>query len=66
MIDQWFGQLLRAIDAAGLAGTTGVVLCTDHGHYLGERGMWGKDHLVRLWPVETKSAKAFEEVIRSA
>jgi hypothetical protein len=22
--------------------TTAFVLCTDHGHYLGERGMWGK------------------------
>ena len=42
MIDHWFGRLLRAIDDAGLAGTTGVVLCTDHGHYLGEHDLFGK------------------------
>ena len=42
MIDHWFGRLLRAIDEAGLAGTTGVVLCTDHGHYLGEHDLFGK------------------------
>ena len=42
MIDHWFGRLLEAIDDAGLAGTTGVILCTDHGHYLGEHDLFGK------------------------
>ena len=42
MIDHWLGRLLGAIDDAGLAGTTGVVLCTDHGHYLGEHDLFGK------------------------
>jgi len=42
MIDHWFGRLLAAIDEAGLAGTTAVVLCTDHGHYLGEHDLFGK------------------------
>ena len=42
MIDHWFGRLLEAIDDSGLAGTTGVVLCTDHGHYLGEHDLFGK------------------------
>ena len=42
MIDHWFGRLLEAIEDAGLAGTTGVVLCTDHGHYLGEHDLFGK------------------------
>jgi arylsulfatase A-like enzyme len=42
MIDHWFGQLLAAIDESGLAGSTGVVLCTDHGHYLGEHDLFGK------------------------
>jgi len=42
MIDHWFGRLLGAIDDAGLAATTGVVLCTDHGHYLGEHDLFGK------------------------
>jgi arylsulfatase A-like enzyme len=42
MIDHWFGRLLQAIDEAGLAESTGVVLCTDHGHYLGEHDIFGK------------------------
>jgi arylsulfatase A-like enzyme len=42
MIDHWFGRLLAAIDDAGLRHSTGVVLCTDHGHYLGEHDLFGK------------------------
>jgi arylsulfatase A-like enzyme len=42
MIDHWFGTLLAAIDDAGLGDSTGVVLCTDHGHYLGEHDIFGK------------------------
>jgi arylsulfatase A-like enzyme len=42
MIDRWFGHLLDAIDRAGLTETTAVVLCTDHGHYLGEHDLFGK------------------------
>jgi arylsulfatase A-like enzyme len=41
-IDHWFGQLLSAIDDAGLTETTGIILCTDHGHYLGEHDIFGK------------------------
>lgn len=42
MIDHWLGKLLDAIDAKGLADDTMVVICTDHGHYLGEKDIWGK------------------------
>ena len=42
MIDHWFGRLLGAIDDSGLRDTTAVVLCTDHGHYLGEHDLFGK------------------------
>ncbi len=42
MIDTWFGRLLDAIDKAGLWPTTAVIVCTDHGHYLGEKDIWGK------------------------
>jgi arylsulfatase A-like enzyme len=42
MIDAWFGKLLDAIDAAGLGDDTLVMVCTDHGHYLGEKDIWGK------------------------
>jgi len=42
MIDAWFGRVLEAIDRRGLWDTTAVVVCTDHGHYLGEQDIWGK------------------------
>ncbi len=42
MIDHWLGHLLDSIDDAGLSETTAVILTTDHGHYLGERDIWGK------------------------
>jgi arylsulfatase A-like enzyme len=42
MIDHWFGHLLTAIEDKGLADSTGVILCTDHGHYLGEHDIFGK------------------------
>jgi hypothetical protein len=42
MIDAWLGRLLDAIDTQDLWATTAVVLCTDHGHYLGEKDIWGK------------------------
>src|SRR5882672_2691712 len=36
MIDRWFGGILDALDRAGLWESTAVIVCTDHGHYLGE------------------------------
>jgi arylsulfatase A-like enzyme len=42
MIDHWFGRVLDAIDRNGLWDDTVVILCTDHGHYLGEKDIWGK------------------------
>jgi len=42
MIDQWFGHLLAAIDRNRLWDNTAVIVCTDHGHYLGEKDIWGK------------------------
>jgi arylsulfatase A-like enzyme len=42
MIDHWLGRVLDAIDAKDLWKDTLVVLCTDHGHYLGEKDIWGK------------------------
>ncbi len=42
MIDAWFGRLLDELDRQGRWDDTAVVLCTDHGHYLGEQGTWGK------------------------
>jgi arylsulfatase A-like enzyme len=42
MIDHWLGRILDVVDRHGAWDTTALILCTDHGHYLGERGMWGK------------------------
>jgi arylsulfatase A-like enzyme len=42
MIDHWLGRILDVIDRHAAWDTTAVILCTDHGIYLGERGMWGK------------------------
>jgi len=42
MIDAWLGRMLDVLDAKGLWDDTLVILCTDHGHYLGEKDIFGK------------------------
>jgi arylsulfatase A-like enzyme len=42
MIDTWFGKVLDAIERNDLWEDTAIIVCTDHGHYLGEKDMWGK------------------------
>ncbi len=42
MIDAWLGRVLDVLDRQGLWESTAVFLCTDHGHYLGEKDLWGK------------------------
>ncbi len=42
MIDHWFGKLLDALDRNNLWEDTAVFVLTDHGHYLGEKDIWGK------------------------
>jgi len=42
MIDTWFGRVLDAIERRHLWDDTAVIVCTDHGHYLGEKDIWGK------------------------
>jgi arylsulfatase A-like enzyme len=55
MIDHWFGQVVAALDDGDLWDTTAVVVCTDHGHYLGEtRGgadIWGKPGVPQFEPL---------------
>ena len=34
--------MIEAIDRNGLWADTAVIVCTDHGHYLGEKDIWGK------------------------
>lgn len=45
MIDHWFGELLDEVEARDLWGDTAVIVCTDHGHYLGEHDAFGKPGL---------------------
>jgi arylsulfatase A-like enzyme len=42
MIDHWFGRLLDSLDRNDLWKDTAVIVVTDHGHYLGEKDIWGK------------------------
>ena len=42
MIDAWFGKVLDALDRNALWDDTLIVVTTDHGHYLGEKDIWGK------------------------
>jgi arylsulfatase A-like enzyme len=44
MVDHWFGKLLEALDQHMLWETTIIVVTTDHGHDLGERGKFGKQY----------------------
>jgi arylsulfatase A-like enzyme len=55
MIDQWFGRVLDAFDEQGLWDDTALIVCTDHGHYLGEeregRDIWGKPGVPQYEPL---------------
>ncbi len=42
MIDHWLGRVLEVMDETDLWADTLFILCTDHGHYLGEKDIWGK------------------------
>jgi choline-sulfatase len=41
-VDDKVGQILRALEGAGLAENTIVLFTSDHGEMLGERGLWYK------------------------
>ncbi len=47
MIDHYLGKVIDALDTTGAWEDTAIFLCTDHGHYLGDfdvhgRDIWGK------------------------
>ena len=44
MMDRWFGKLLDKLDELDLWDDTMVLFTTDHGHDLGERGAFAKQH----------------------
>jgi arylsulfatase A-like enzyme len=43
MIDHWLGKVLDSLDATNAWEDTVVVLCTDHGHYLGDKDVYNRD-----------------------
>ncbi len=43
MMDEWFGKLLDELERQGALDDTLIILTTDHGHMLGERGLTGKN-----------------------
>jgi hypothetical protein len=49
MIDHWFGRIARAVRRHGLWADTAVIVCTDHGHYLGEERTTGQGNRVDIW-----------------
>ena len=61
MIDHHFGTLLDELDAQKLWDTTAVIVCTDHGHYLGDErtttdgadraDIWGKPGIPQFEPL---------------
>ena len=44
MVDRWLGVLFDVLDERGLWDDTAVVFTTDHGHDLGDRGVFGKQY----------------------
>jgi arylsulfatase A-like enzyme len=51
MIDHWLGRVLDVLDTQNLWDTTAVIICTDHGHYLGERDIFGKPGVPHYEPI---------------
>lgn len=52
MIDHWLGRIIDQLDEQDLWDTTAVIICTDHGHYLGDQravGPRGKTVTKDLW-----------------
>jgi arylsulfatase A-like enzyme len=51
MIDHWVGKVFAALTDRGLWESTAVIVCTDHGHYLGEKDIWGKPGVMQYEPL---------------
>jgi len=51
MIDHWLGRVLDTLDDGDFWRDTMVILCTDHGHYLGEKDIWGKPRVMQYEPL---------------
>lgn len=51
MIDHWLGEVIDVMDEKDLWKETLFIVCTDHGHYLGEKDMFGKPKAMQYEPL---------------
>jgi hypothetical protein len=51
MIDSWLGRILDVMDEQHLWDDTALIVCTDHGHYLGEKDIFGKPGVMLYEPM---------------
>jgi arylsulfatase A-like enzyme len=42
MVDRWVGRLIERLESLGIRDDTAVIFTSDHGHYFGEHGLFGK------------------------
>ena len=50
-LDDGIGKVMDTLDELDLWDDTAVIVCTDHGHYLGERDMFGKPGVPHYEPM---------------
>ncbi len=73
-IDDNVGRILRTLETTGQINNTIVVFTTDHGEYMGEHGLWGKNQWYRTayqvpflvrWPKRIKPNTIVDRFITS-
>lgn len=71
-VDDMVGQVLDAIESAGLLDNTLIVYTSDHGEHLGNRGLWWKSSLydesakvplIMRWPGRLQPASTCERIV---